>query len=66
MNFKNKLKMKINFTESFANKILKSAPKVKFFKCLRLSPFMYVNINLAENRRNAMFTKVIFYLKKLK
>ena len=68
MNFKNKLKIKFSYTESFVNKILKSAPKVDSFKCLRLSRFMYGNINLVKNRRNVMFTltKVTFYPKKSK
>ena len=68
MNFKDKFKMKISNTESFANKFLKSAPKVNSFKCLRLSRFLYGSIPLVENRPNAMFTltKVTFYLKKSK
>ena len=68
MNFKNKLKMKISYTKSFANKILKSATKVNFLKYLRLSRFMYGNIHFVENRRNSMFTltKVTFCLKKSK
>ena len=68
MNFKSKLKMKISYTESFVNKILKSAPKVNSFKCLRLSQFMYGDIHLVENQCNAMFTltKVTFYLNKSK
>ena len=68
MNFKNKLKIKFSYTESFVNKILKSAPKVNFFKCLHLSRFIYKNIHLVENRCKTMFTltKVTFYLKKSK
>ena len=66
MNFNSKLKMKISYTERFVNKILKSATKVNSFKCLRLSRFMYGNIHLVQNRRNAMFTltEVTFFPKK--
>ena len=51
--------MKISDTEIFANKILKSTPKVTSFKYLRLSRFMCGNIHLVYLNESNFLPKEI-------